>query len=333
MWKARRLSMTGKKLIINTYALSGIWYIGRIRGIPDQVLKEINKIIFEFFWHPRKNEMIKRTTLEKPEEEGGLGLINIENKLTCFNFQKIQDALKNPDKPWVSQVIYRLGYKLRHQKPEFGSNKYTHTFSRNETYKRLHKLIDMLETNFPGKKFLDIKPKEVYSSLGAPTKPTIEGKYPWVPWDEVYPKITSCSKINYIKDISYQSIHNALPTGERLQKFRMKAEYFCALCRKENELETLNHLFTKCDKVQKTLKFLERKLQKNSLTNTQILYFTDCNEDESNTLAIYKYAIWKIRCKSKLSKENKGVESSILNYTKSLIDNPNIAIKFDATDQ
>ena len=58
-WKFRSLSLKGKSMIINTLALSGLWYTGAVVPLPASAEKKINQIIFDFLWSG-KNEQLKR---------------------------------------------------------------------------------------------------------------------------------------------------------------------------------------------------------------------------------------------------------------------------------
>ena len=64
-WKFRTLSLKGKSMIINTLALSGLWYSGSIVPLPAWAEKTINRIIFDFLWSG-KNEQIKREVCYLP---------------------------------------------------------------------------------------------------------------------------------------------------------------------------------------------------------------------------------------------------------------------------
>ena len=58
-WKFRSLSLKGKSMIINTLALSGLWYTGSVVPLLAWAEKKINQIIFDFLWSG-KIEQIKR---------------------------------------------------------------------------------------------------------------------------------------------------------------------------------------------------------------------------------------------------------------------------------
>ena len=78
-WKFRNLSLKGKSMIINTLALSGLWYTGSVVPLPAWAEKKINQIIFDFLWSG-KNEQIKREVCCLPYELGGLNVVNVALK-------------------------------------------------------------------------------------------------------------------------------------------------------------------------------------------------------------------------------------------------------------
>ena len=49
-WRQRSLSYCGKALVINALALSRIWYVASVIHMPQWVLRELNKLVFNFFW-------------------------------------------------------------------------------------------------------------------------------------------------------------------------------------------------------------------------------------------------------------------------------------------
>ena len=46
--------------------------------IPENILKKIDKLLFDFLWSS-KPAKIKRTTIIAPIEEGGLGMVDVYN--------------------------------------------------------------------------------------------------------------------------------------------------------------------------------------------------------------------------------------------------------------
>ena len=78
-WKFLTLSLKGKSMIINTLALSGLWYTGSVVPLPAWAEKRINRIIFDFLWSG-KNEQIKREVCYLPYELGGFKVVNVALK-------------------------------------------------------------------------------------------------------------------------------------------------------------------------------------------------------------------------------------------------------------
>ena len=75
-WKFQNLSLKGKSMIINSLALSGLWYTGSVVPLPVWAEKKINQVIFYFLWS-EKNEQIKREVCFLPYELGGLNVVNV----------------------------------------------------------------------------------------------------------------------------------------------------------------------------------------------------------------------------------------------------------------
>ena len=82
-WKKRKLTIFGKKCIVNTLAISKLIYVASVLPIPDdKLIKDINKLIYNFLWDSR--ERIKRSTLIGQISKGGIGLVDIETKMKAL---------------------------------------------------------------------------------------------------------------------------------------------------------------------------------------------------------------------------------------------------------
>ncbi len=97
-WKQRDLTIFGKSLIIKGLAISKMIYTMSIFSIPEEVLKQTNKLIFEFIWG--KRDRIKRKTLIGTKLQGGIEMIDLE----CKN-----KALKAA---WVGRLIKQCTNRL-----------------------------------------------------------------------------------------------------------------------------------------------------------------------------------------------------------------------------
>ena len=93
-WRTRKLSLFGKCQIVNSLILSKLLYTSAILEYPDKdFIKNLNKIIFSFLWN--KRERIKRKTLIRSTEEGGIGIMDFEMKIKAIKASWIPKLLVN----------------------------------------------------------------------------------------------------------------------------------------------------------------------------------------------------------------------------------------------
>ena len=90
-WKRRNLTLLGKINIVKTLGLSKLIYNTSVLVIPEQLIKEINSIIFNFIWD-EKPPKIKKSTIIGERKHGGL-------KMTDFNI--LNKALKVA---WIPRI-------------------------------------------------------------------------------------------------------------------------------------------------------------------------------------------------------------------------------------
>ncbi len=74
-WKYRNLSLPGKVLIIKSLASAKLVHNMTILHTPEEVIKEIEKLIFGFLWD--SHDRIKRKTLIAKYKEGGINMLDI----------------------------------------------------------------------------------------------------------------------------------------------------------------------------------------------------------------------------------------------------------------
>lgn len=88
-WEKRNLSIMGKVLIVKTFLLSQLVYVMQCMLLPNEVLKNINTIIFKFLWkkkfsNQRAFEKVRRDVLCDKFEAGGLKMINVTDMQYSF---------------------------------------------------------------------------------------------------------------------------------------------------------------------------------------------------------------------------------------------------------
>lgn len=88
-WRQRSLSYRGKALVINALALSRIWYVASVIHMPQWVLRELNKLVFNFFWKG-KPDLVTRDVIAQPPSSGGFSVINIQLKVWVLLLQWVK---------------------------------------------------------------------------------------------------------------------------------------------------------------------------------------------------------------------------------------------------
>ena len=91
-WSNRDLSYHGKIIVIKTFLISQFTFVMQSVGIPENVLKEINLLLYKFFWKKRFNnkkafEKIKRKVIQSDYSNGGLNMVDMIKLQTCYYLQ------------------------------------------------------------------------------------------------------------------------------------------------------------------------------------------------------------------------------------------------------
>ena len=91
-WEKRDLSIIGKILIVKTFLLSQLIYLMQAFIIPENVLIDINRLLFRFIWKKKNNnkkafEKVKRTIMCADYSLGGLKMINLLQIQNAFVLQ------------------------------------------------------------------------------------------------------------------------------------------------------------------------------------------------------------------------------------------------------
>jgi len=104
LWSMRDLSIFGRVQIVNTLALAKLWYVSSVCIAPTKIINEIQKEVWLFVWNKKRHAVSKKNCF-KPKEEGGLGMIDIEEKCKCLRLKwlvQLMEGKENGD-------AFRLG--------------------------------------------------------------------------------------------------------------------------------------------------------------------------------------------------------------------------------
>ena len=108
-WHNLKLSLLGKKLIINQVLLSKIWYYAYVENPPQDIINQLNFMIYNFLWSYKKTR-INQVTTTMPIKAGGLAILHLTSQLKalkCSLLAKLSsDLYKN--KAWVKLMLWNL---------------------------------------------------------------------------------------------------------------------------------------------------------------------------------------------------------------------------------
>ena len=107
IWRQRNLSLKGKITIINSLAASLLIYPCSTLLTPQVIIKEIDKIFFNFLWNGNTNRIAKNTVIRKIDD-GGLKMIDFESQIKALKLTWIKRAITNPTSSWkliIDQIL------------------------------------------------------------------------------------------------------------------------------------------------------------------------------------------------------------------------------------
>ena len=105
-WKSRDLTIFGKITNIKTLALSKLTFVAQNLIIPDSIIKQINKNIFQFIWG--KKYFIVRKLMYKPINEGGANMLNIESFFSALKASWLKKINDSPNSNWCALGRFNL---------------------------------------------------------------------------------------------------------------------------------------------------------------------------------------------------------------------------------
>ena len=70
-WSKRKLTFFGKITVIKSLLFPKLVYLAQNIVTPESITKQINSMIFDFFWNGKRDK-IKRTTIIENKLDGGL---------------------------------------------------------------------------------------------------------------------------------------------------------------------------------------------------------------------------------------------------------------------
>ena len=278
------ISLVGKILNINTYIYSTIY--------NSAWVLDTNNLAFRAFIHEVSKYLQKTNSsdiydkVSKKIEEGGLGLINIKERVETIKAIEILEAITKM--PETDNIIYETSTNQRklYQKILNGPKM-------QRPPDEIMRLINLIEPNIEiirnyKKRHKTIPTKIMHSIIFKKDKETN------------YNEITIAKEPKLIST-NYKVKHNLLPTKNYIN---------CQFC--NSQTETTQHLMVECsyfaplrEQTNQYLKLLKKpKLTKDSIIT--MINITD--EMENQIISRYKYIIWQNRNIRQRTKQNSNIE-------------------------
>ena len=103
-WRSSALSFSGRAVVLNSLALSRIWYVASIVPMPNSILSELTTCIFNFFW-AGKRDLVARKVLYHTKCQGGFSVVSVKFKLHSLLPQWFRRFGVSPA-AWVSLLTF-----------------------------------------------------------------------------------------------------------------------------------------------------------------------------------------------------------------------------------
>ena len=244
-FKTRSLTYKSKSFIINSLALSKLWYLGSTNLMSDYYVKQFNRTVFDFLW-TCKSEPLSRDTMYLPFKLGGQNLVNISSKLDCLLLKHVQNLISGTTSKWRYFAIYWIGLYLRKYNPDFASLKIPHSDEIPPFYKRCLDLLKTFELKAKDIKIGNLTCKQFYVILSSSHifHPHIESVHPKVDFNNIWHCLQDKFIDPFSRDIAWRCAHEILPVQKLLYKYKISKIQNCILC--NHLLESTEHLFFSC---------------------------------------------------------------------------------------
>ena len=106
LWSKRELSRLGKIIILIQFLVSELINIMQSIGIPEKVLTDLNKLLYEFIWQKiflnRKAFVkVKRSVMEGNFEDGVLKIVTVAHLQKAFYLQWVGTLAESAEEKWT----------------------------------------------------------------------------------------------------------------------------------------------------------------------------------------------------------------------------------------
>ena len=106
IWSSRGLSLYGKVTVIKSLVLPQLVYIYSLLPTPQTIIKEVNKLIFNFLW--KGKDKVTRLSTINIYEEGGLKMMDLDSMIKALRLSWLKRFFSSNKGAWKTYLRYIL---------------------------------------------------------------------------------------------------------------------------------------------------------------------------------------------------------------------------------
>ena len=114
LWKQGQLSFRSRALIANVLGLSLFLYQATVFDMPKTIVLKVNKVLFPFVRN-KKRKWMSRASVVQPLHQGGLGVVDISQKLLSLRAVWLRRFFCQPHHPWSSFFSFHVASVFSNQ--------------------------------------------------------------------------------------------------------------------------------------------------------------------------------------------------------------------------
>lgn len=232
----RKLNLVQKCIVLNSYALSKIWYIAQIFPPSNKHLADIRKSCGWFIW--TNFFKVDRNQLYLPLEKGGLGL-------------------EDPEVKAQSLFVKNIIFAFNDEKDSFMLAQ-----TRNKSLTRNARAWLDLASELSNFSYLD-SCKSFYNFLlqKRNTIPKVERENPEFSWEIIWENISKNFLSSYAKEALYMVYNNLVPNRSKMFRLKVRGvvDNLCEIC---NNVDSTEHRIKNCKNTRPVWEWVEEIISK-----------------------------------------------------------------------
>ena len=250
-WSSRYLDSIYQRVeVVNTFALSRIFYVASILPIPKNMIQSIEKSVGNFIW-TGKFFRVALHELKLPKLSGGLGLICLDSMSKSLRMSQLFRLLKNADMKTLNHIDYWIGEALADFHPDLGHCQNPPVIP--SFFMNLAEIVtdSRLSGAVTVNNWKMITNRIIYRHYVSQFPQTKVEDCLMRSIPETWRKLCSPAISSSIREILFLLVHNKLPICERLFRVGKMNDPYCSTCMDLGFAYICDreHYFCTCEKV------------------------------------------------------------------------------------